>query len=190
MKTLDVKTFLVKDSLVAQTTDEQDHVDRFLAEHDLPGVDLEVEGIVDRINGLRRRFNAMADETLRQFDLGLGEWKVINSLRLAGKPHRRSAGQLAKRSELSSGAMTNRLDRLEEAGLVKRVPDPDDRRGVLVELTKQGEEAWEKALGAQAANESLIADALTKDEQRELNGLLRRLMREFERREQDRAQHS
>jgi len=65
MKTLDVKTFLVKDSLVAQTTDEQDHVDRFLAEHDLPGVDLEVEGIVDRINGLRRRFHAMADETLR-----------------------------------------------------------------------------------------------------------------------------
>ena len=83
--------------------------------------------------------------------------------------------------------MTNRLDRLEEAGLVKRIPDPDDRRGVLVELTKQGEEAWEKALGAQAANESLIADALTKDEQRELNGLLRRLMREFERREQDRS---
>jgi DNA-binding MarR family transcriptional regulator len=187
MKTLDVKTFLVKDSPMAQTTDEQDHIDRFLAEHDLPGVDLEVEGIVDRINGLRRRFNTMADETLRQFEIGLGEWRVLNSLRLGGKPYRRSAGQLAKRSELSSGAMTNRLDRLEESGLVKRVRDPDDRRGVLVELTKEGHQAWEKALGAQAANESLIADALTKDEQHQLNALLRRLMREFEQREQDRA---
>src|SRR2546429_56660 len=118
-------------------------------------------GSVDRITGRRRRFNAMADETLRQFDLGLGEWKVINSLRLAGKPHRRSAGQLAKRSELSSGAMTNRLDRLEEAGLVKRIPDPDDPRGVLVELTKQGDEALENGLGAQAADQALIPEALT-----------------------------
>jgi DNA-binding MarR family transcriptional regulator len=80
--------------------------------------------------------------------------------------------------------MTSRLDKLEERGFVRRVPDPDDRRGVLVELTKAGEQAWEKALGAQAAKESLIAGALTKDEQRKLNALLRRLMREFEQREQ------
>src|SRR2546430_11237654 len=122
--------------------------------------------------------------------MGLDERKATTHLTITAPPHRKSVGALSKRAELSSGAMTNRLDRLEEAGLVKRIPDPDDRRGVLVELTKQGEEAWEKALGAQAANESLIADALTKDEQRELNGLLRRLMREFDRREQNRAQHS
>ena len=59
-----------------------------------------------------------------------------------------------------------------------------DRRGVLVELTKAGHEAWEKALGAQAEKESLLAAALTKDEQRQLNALLRRMMREFERREE------
>jgi DNA-binding MarR family transcriptional regulator len=187
MECLDVKTFLMEDLLMTQTTNEQDHIDRFLAEHDLPGVDLEVEGIVDRINGLRRRFNALLDGTLREHDLAEGEWKLLNHLQLSKPPHRRSAGQLAKRAELSTGAMTNRLDRLEEAGLVRRVPDPEDRRGVLVELTKKGQQAWKKTLGVQAAKESLIADALTKDEQRELNALLRRLMREFERREQESA---
>jgi DNA-binding MarR family transcriptional regulator len=169
---------------VSQRASEQDHVDRFLSEQDLPGVDHEVEGIVDRINGLRRRFHTMADETLRDHDLAWGEWKVLGELRLKQPPYRRSAGQLAKRTDLSTGAMTNRLDKLEERGFIKRVPDPDDRRGVLVELTKAGEGAWEKALGAQAAKESLIAGALTKDEQRRLNELLRRLMREFEQREQ------
>jgi DNA-binding MarR family transcriptional regulator len=175
---------LIKDLRVAEKSEEQDHIDRFLAEHDLPGVDLEVEGIVDRIQGLRRRIHALTEETLREHGFGEGEWRVLNSLRLAGAPYRRSAGQLSKRAELSTGAMTNRLDRLEQAGLVRRLPDPDDRRGVLVELTKAGHEAWEKALGAQAAKESLLAAALTKDEQRQLNALLRRMMREFERREQ------
>ena len=164
--------------------DERDHVDRWLDSVDLPGVDPEVEGIVDRINGLRRRFTAMADETLEELGLGLGEWKVLTTLRLGGPPFQRSAGMLAKRTELSSGAMTNRLDRMEGAGLVKRVADPDDRRGVLVELTKEGHRLWEEGLSAQSANESFVAAALTKDEKRQLNALLRRLMRAFERREE------
>jgi DNA-binding MarR family transcriptional regulator len=162
---------------------QQDHVDRWLENVELPGVDKEVEGIVDRINGLRRRFTSMADDTLEELGLALGEWKVLTALRLNGPPYQRSAGALAKRAELSSGAMTNRLDRLESAGLVKRVPDPDDRRGVLVELTKEGHRVWEEGLGAQAGNESLIAAALSKSEKRQLNSLLRRLMLEFERRE-------
>ena len=58
---------------MAETTEEQDHVDRWLTERELPGVDLEVEGIVDRINGLRRRFNRMLDETLVEFGLSEGE---------------------------------------------------------------------------------------------------------------------
>lgn len=169
---------------MAKAEPEQDHVDRWLESVELPGVDKEVEGIVDRINGLRWRFNAMADETLEALGLALGEWKVLTHLRLSGPPFRRSAGALSKRAELSSGAMTNRLDRMERAGLVKRVPDPDDRRGVLVELTEEGHRKWKEGLAAQAANESLIAAALTKVEKRELNALLRRLMREFERRKE------
>ena len=172
---------------MAKVQAERDHVDRWLDSVDLPGVDPEVEGIVDRINGLRRRFTAMADQTLEELGLGLGEWKVLTTLRLGGPPFQRSPGMLSKRTELSSGAMTNRLDRMEEAGLVKRVPDPSDRRGVLVELTKDGHRAWEEGLSAQAANESLVAAALTKDEKRDLNALLRRLMLEFERREQERS---
>jgi DNA-binding MarR family transcriptional regulator len=165
--------------------DEQDHVDRWLAEHELPGaVDLEVEGIVDRMNGLQRRIRRMLDETLTEFDLSVGEWKVLTHLQLDGAPHRKSPGKLAKWADLSSGAMTNRLDRLEEAGLVRRVPDPDDRRGVLVELTDAGRAAWEQSVSAQAEKESLIAAALSVEEKRQLNALLRRLMREFERREQ------
>jgi DNA-binding MarR family transcriptional regulator len=170
---------------MAKIETEQDHVDRWLESVDLPGVDKEVEGIVDRVNGLRRRFNAMADETLAELGLAHGDWKVLTTLRLSGEPYRRSAGALAKRAELSSGAMTNRLDRMEGAGLIRRVPDPEDRRGVLVELTEGGHRAWENALRAQADNESLIAAALSKEEKRELNALLRRLMREFERREDE-----
>jgi DNA-binding MarR family transcriptional regulator len=81
--------------------------------------------------------------------------------------------------------MTNRIDRLENAGLVKRMPDPNDRRGVLVELTDAGHKVWEDALRAGAANEALVAAALSADEKRQLNSLLRRLMLEFERRERD-----
>ena len=174
---------------MAKQAEERDHVDRFLEEFEqlLPGVDLEVEGIVDRIGGLNRRLHRMLDETLGEFDLTTGEWKVLHHLRQAGPRHRRSAGQLAERADLSSGAMTNRLDRLEEAGLVRRLPDPHDRRSVQVELTEAGRRAWEESASTQASKEALIAAALTKDEKRQLNALLRRLMLEFERREQVRA---
>jgi DNA-binding MarR family transcriptional regulator len=168
--------------------EERDHVDRWLAETALPGsVDLEVEGIVDRINGLRRRLNRLLNETLDDFGLSEGEWKALGHLVLAGEPHRAPVGKLARRADLSSGAMTNRIDRLEAAGLVRRVPDPDDRRGVLVELTDDGRKAWEDSVSAQAEKESVIAAALNDREKQQLNALLRRLMREFERREQKRS---
>jgi DNA-binding MarR family transcriptional regulator len=169
---------------MSERAEEQDHVDRWLAERELPGVDKEVEGLVDRINGLNRRLHKMLDETLSEFGLGLGDWKVLNHLQSADPPYRRSAGKLAARSDLSSGAMTNRLDKLETAGLVRRLPDPDDRRGVQVELTEHGLKVWEDALRTGAAQEALVAAALTTEEKQQLNSLLRRLMREFERREE------
>jgi DNA-binding MarR family transcriptional regulator len=171
--------------MCAMSDPEQDHVDRWLETIELPGtVDLEVEGIVDRINGIRRRLHRMLDETLAEFGLTDGEWKVLTHLQLDGPPHRKSVGQLGKWADLSSGAMTNRIDGLEEAGFVKRVPDPDDRRGVLVELTDGGRRAWEESVSAQAAKESLVTGALSADEKKQLNALLRRLMIEFEKREQ------
>jgi DNA-binding MarR family transcriptional regulator len=77
--------------------------------------------------------------------------------------------------------MTNRLDRLEEAGLIRRAPDPHDRRGVKLELTDDGERVWTESTSAQARKEALVASALTKREQTQLNSLLRKLMLEFER---------
>jgi DNA-binding MarR family transcriptional regulator len=167
-----------------RTVNEEDHIDRWLASHELPGaVDLEVEGIVDRINGIRRRLHRMLDETLAEFGLTDGEWKALTHLQLDGPPYRKSVGKLAKWADLSSGAMTNRIDRLEQAGLVRRLSDPDDRRGVLVELTDTGRRTWEDSVSAQAEKESLIASALSEDEKKQLNALLRRLMIEFEKRE-------
>jgi DNA-binding MarR family transcriptional regulator len=91
--------------------------------------------------------------------------------------------RLSRWTELSSGAMTNRLDRLEEAGIVRRLPDPDDRRGLQIELTDEGMKIYERAMKTQAEKESTATSALTKRELKELNGLLRRMMLDFERRE-------
>ena len=79
--------------------------------------------------------------------------------------------------------MTNRLDRLEQAGLVRRLPDATDRRSIQVELTAKGAKVYGRAVEAQAAKESIVAAALQPREQDQLNDLLRKLMIEFERRE-------
>ena len=167
--------------------DERDHIDRFLESIAgvLPELDPAVEGIVDRTMGISRRFKRMMEETLAGFDLTYGEYQVLGALRQAGEPYRSSPGRLASHTELSSGAMTNRLDRLEEAGFIRRLPDPDDRRGVLVELTAKGRKVYNDAVGAQARKEALVAAALGDEEKEQLNALLRRLMREFERREEE-----
>jgi DNA-binding MarR family transcriptional regulator len=172
------------DMAVKEKTTEKDHVDRWFETVDLtsiPNLDLEVEGIVDRIMGLNRRFKRSMEETLSEHGLSHGEWSVLAALFRAGEPYQRAAGKLADVCECSTGAMTNRLDRLEEDGLVRRLPDPSDRRGVLVELTPKGHEVWNESTGAEAQKEALIAGALNKSEKKQLNSLLRRLMLEFER---------
>jgi len=166
-------------------TQERDHIDRFLdsIRERLPMLDPEVEGIVDRIGGLHRRFQRALDETLAEFNLDYAEYKLLGLLSREGEVYRSSPGRLARLMELSSGAMTNRLDRLEEAGLLRRLPDPDDRRGILVELTTEGKRVYEEAIGVQGRKEAFFASALNKAEQKQLNALLRRIMIEFERAE-------
>ncbi|HEX5556789.1 MAG TPA: MarR family transcriptional regulator [Gaiellales bacterium] len=164
---------------------QRDHVDRFLetVNFAFPDLDLEVEGIVDRIGGISRRLNRALDATLAEFGIDMTEYRVLSSLSQAGEPYRSTPGRLAERMELSSGAMTNRLDRMEAAGLIRRLPDPGDRRVVVVELTSRGQETYRRAVGVQAQKEALFAAALSGREKAQLNGLLRRLMIEFERRE-------
>ena len=164
--------------------DEQDRIDRALEDwtRELPDLDPTIEGIVDRIQSLSKFIHRTMDETLSDTGLSFGEWGVLGMLRRPGPPYRNTPGQLARWSNLSGPAMTNRLDRLEAAGLVRRLPDPDDRRGVQVELTKKGHRAWEESVGVQAAKEELIASAaLDAKEREQLNALLRRLMLAFER---------
>jgi DNA-binding MarR family transcriptional regulator len=157
----------------------EDHVDKLLARISEAGVetiDLDVEGIVDRIGSINRRFKRAQEDILREHGLTPADWGVLTTLRLGSDHCRSSPGELSNDLELSSGAMTTRIDRLEEAGLVRRLPDPDDRRGVVVELTDLGREAWDKAADVQARRESFFARTLTKPEQKKLNELLRKLL--------------
>lgn len=167
----------------ATQTGRRDSVDRFLEtwNEDIPELDPTTEGIVDRLYALAKHLKRTTDETLTNFGVNHGEWKVLLALRRSGPPYRRSPGWLAEREGLSSGAMTNRLDRLEQAGLIQRLPDPDDRRALHVELTKEGHKVWEASTGAQAAKEAEIISALNERQQEQLTKLLRRLMLVFER---------
>jgi DNA-binding MarR family transcriptional regulator len=146
---------------------------------EIPALDRLTEGIVERIQKLARYFNQSMEGTLGESGLSSRAYWVLTRLRYQGPPYRLSAGQLAEHMGLSSGAMTNRLDRLEEAGLVRRVPDPDDRRGVLVEPTEKGHAAWDRATGTAASREALVASVLSESEKEELHSLLRRLMAAF-----------
>src|SRR3954466_9994368 len=125
------------DQAMESTTQERDHIDGFLeAIHVvLPDLDLEVEGIVDRIGGLSRRLHRTLDETLPEFGLDSGEYKALGPLARSGEPFCSTPGKLGKHMELSSGAMTNRIDRLEEAGLLRRRPDPHHPPGAPPGMT-------------------------------------------------------
>ena len=152
----------------------RDHVDKFLDELEpVEGLDYEVEGIVDRIGGINRRIKRGMEATLADFGLSHPDWQVLSTLRNSG---RRTPGVLARYLELSTGAMTSRLDSLEREGLIRRVPAPDDRRSVVVELTDEGRAKWDTAASIQARKEAFFASALSPAEQKRLNALLRKLM--------------
>jgi DNA-binding MarR family transcriptional regulator len=162
-------------------TDSLDDLDRLLTvwSREIPALDPLTEGIVERLSILDHEFEASLDDTLATFDLDRRSYHLLGQLRAAGPPYRRTPGQLARGLRLSSGAMTNRLDRMEEAGLIRRLPDPDDRRGVLVEPTELGHATWDRAVDVQAQREALLASVLDESEREELHRLLRRLMRAF-----------
>jgi DNA-binding MarR family transcriptional regulator len=146
----------------------------------VPELDRETEGIVERIGAIAKRLDRSMERTLAQHGVNYGEWKVLHNLRRNEPGYRSTPGKLSERLGLSSGAMTNRLDRLEEEGLVRRLPDPKDRRSVVVELTDEGLERWRAAIGRQAQFEADVASALDADEKKQLDALLRRLLIRFE----------
>lgn len=155
----------------------KDAIDDILSQwsEERPELDTAGLGIVVRVMSLSRAFTRQAAEALQPLDLELFEYDVLSALRRQGRPYSLPATQLAKATGLSSGAMTNRIDRLEDRALVRRQPDPNDRRGVLVALTGSGRKTIEQAiqLRLDAADASL--QALSSSEQRRLAALLRKL---------------
>lgn len=138
-----------------------------------PDLDTAPLGVVVRVLSLYRSFSRDAARALEPLGLELFEYDVLSALRRQGEPFELPATRLAKQSELSSGAMTNRIDRLEERGLVERKTGQNDRRSVIVRLTRAGREAVDEAFQFRldAARNSL--KGLGPDEQQQLADLLR-----------------
>lgn len=105
-----------------------------------------------------------------------GEFDVLATLRRSGAPYALTPTALYEAAMLSSGGMTNRIDRLETAGLIERQKHPSDRRGVLVALTGQGRELIDKLVPLHVANEQRMLAALTAREQTQLGQLLAKLL--------------
>jgi len=113
---------------------------------------------------------------LAQAGLNVGEFDVLTPLRRAGEPYILSPTQLYEAALISSGGMTDRLDRLERAGLVERRPDPKDRRGRQIALTAAGKQLIDGMIGRMVAMETEMLSVLSEAEQKTLNALLKKLL--------------
>jgi DNA-binding MarR family transcriptional regulator len=156
----------------------RDHVDRIFEQWavERPALDRSAMGVLARLLRAARIVDLEMNRVFSEDGLNRGEFDVLASLRRAGKPNRLNPTDLSATLLLSTGAMTNRLDRLESAGLVRRLPDPADRRGVLVELTAGGRALIDRVLTAHVRNEERILESLTLAERRQLTRLLRKLL--------------
>ena len=143
---------------------------------DLPAEPLEVLSRVKRVaqqldHGRRQAFAAHG--------LQLWEFDVLAALRRAGEPYQLSPGRLLRQTMVTSGTMTNRVDRLAARGLVERFPDPNDRRGVLVRLTCSGRQAVDSAFEELLAAETELIAGLPDSDRHQLAALLRPMLASF-----------
>jgi DNA-binding MarR family transcriptional regulator len=149
----------------------------------LPGLDTQPMAVVARLGRVTAYLDAGVNAALAEFGLTRSAWDVLASLRRQGEPYRLSPTALYVGLMRSSGAMTHRLRRLEQAGFVRRVPDPDDARGMLVELTPEGVALTERIAPLHMDNERELLSALTPDEQATLARLLRTMLVDWESRQ-------
>ena len=161
---------------------ETDQVDFILTqwEQARPDLDSSPIGVVGRISRLSQFIDQHLKKNFSKFGLQRGEFDVLATLRRSGEPYQLSPTDLFKSLMLSSGAMTNRLDRLERRGYIERQPDPNDRRGTLVQLTERGLEIINQALEAHVRLEHQLIAALSSNEKEEISHLLRKLLISFE----------
>jgi DNA-binding MarR family transcriptional regulator len=160
----------------------QDEVDRLVAAwaHARPDLDVGPLEVLSRLTRLARHLDRARRTAFAAHELEVWEFDVLAALRRAGRPYVLSPGQLLAQTMVTSGTMTNRVDRLEIRGLVQRLPDPADRRGVHVRLTPRGKEAVDAALADLLASERDLLSSLTGRQQEALSALLRQLVAPFE----------
>jgi DNA-binding MarR family transcriptional regulator len=165
------------------TQQPADHLDRILAQwrRERPDLDVTALGVLGRLFRAAELADARLADMLGDYGLQPGWFDLLAALRRAGAPYELNPTALMETTMLSSGGITKRLDRLVERGLVERRPDPADRRGTLVRLTRKGKGVIDKAIGAHVRNEEVLLRSLPPRERRALDELLRSFLAGLER---------
>ncbi|MEU6180781.1 MarR family winged helix-turn-helix transcriptional regulator [Streptomyces coeruleorubidus] len=145
-----------------------------------PDLDTAAMEVFGRIHRLSRAMGERAEKAYARFGIGRGEFDVLATLRRAGEPYTLSPRQLSATLMLTTGGMTGRLDKLERAGLLRRSPDPHDRRGLKVTLTDKGLGLIDEAVGAGLAVQTEALSGLDAERAGQLAELLRELLRTTE----------
>jgi DNA-binding MarR family transcriptional regulator len=160
----------------------RDEVDRLVEawRRERPDLDVAPMEVLSRVSRLSRHLDRARRQAFTAHDLEAWEFDVLTALRRAGEPYRLSPGRLLRETLVTSGTMTNRVDRLAARGLVRRLPDPHDRRGVLVELTADGRRRVDSALDALLEQERDLLASLGARERGQLATLLRALTARFD----------
>jgi DNA-binding MarR family transcriptional regulator len=159
-----------------------DHIDRIVDQWRQQRPELATEPLetVGRILRTARLADESLASGLATHGLEPGWFDVLAALRRAGPPYELNPTRLRAATMLSSGGMTKRLDRMADAALIERRPDPADRRGTLVRLTRKGRSVVDKALETHLENERRLLAVLTHKQRRALDDGLRTLLRELE----------
>ncbi|MFR9673471.1 MarR family winged helix-turn-helix transcriptional regulator [Streptomyces sp. TR06-5] len=160
----------------------EDEVDRLVSawRRERPDLDVEPLEVLSRVSRLARHLDRARRIAFAEHGLEPWEFDVLTALRRAGAPYQLSPGQLLTQTLVTSGTMTNRIDRLAKKGLVERLPDPNDRRGVLVRLTSDGRDRADSALAGLLEQERAILVQLSHAQRAHLAGLLRELTAPFD----------
>lgn len=164
---------------VSELRDEVDDlVDGWRAER--PDLDLEPLQVLSRISRLARHLDRARRTAFAGHGLEAWEFDVLSALRRQGPPYQLSPGALLRATLVTSGTMTNRIDRLTEAGHVARQPDPLDKRGVIVSLTDQGMAVVDASLADLLEHERQLLGSLDAEQHAALASLLRILLTPFD----------
>src|SRR5580692_9580172 len=152
----------------------RDEVDELAAQWraERPDLDVEPLQVLSRVSRLARHLDRARTTAFASHGLQVWEFDVLSALRRQGPPYQLSPGALLRATLVTSGTMTNRINRLADAGLVGRHPDPNDKRGVLVALTDRGAAAVDAALEDLLRRERELLTGLDDPQRRELAALL------------------